>query len=1225
MIDPIIRLPHPVNVNDKRRSFGARAFQRDDDGYAFEAFVFECFRYARGERGFSKRLARGRDGAIDLLDNLTDPGSIAVAECKFIGSENAKEAPNRWAEVYRNLAKNLPRLYSDPESSPNSPYQAWLDLERPVSRYRFCVTAAMTPNQLSDLKKQIIADFGKLVSQGVEPLRRLAECEGAVEVLPWEWFDAELDEHPALAFRWFRGLPVGVDLPASQSGKEASFRNFLQSGTLRYFSRSQYVAETGAQLEGAETDFAATLAQGRKPGLIITGPGGVGKTRLLLELAAVLGGDDYGFDVYWLGRSSNFKSITDLAKRYPTDASVLLLIDYAEAVPALAEIADAVAHIISNTNHKFCLVATCRSSANSQVREGLNPLDAEERSLSSTRLGEADYVSWVTQSIISAGSFPEAECLARVCHGVPALAAFALFLFRNYRERFDLQFGALHSLGDFDKWFNHRIEILIGPRADRREQERALAHIALALPIPERRYPEFVQQWGALLDSLKTDRWIEYHDQAYVAVHDVFADSLAARWLFEAEHVATDHALELLDVAAKRLGLAQALTALERLAQHPHFNEIDGRRVVEVLLVNQRAQVEACCGLILKGKLLNFDDKLGVLSHSYALQQVVRRERSMDGILSYLAAEAAYMGMKSTDGPELQIISDLLDYACDQRQSSNMVLRRAYSFDPDRFRERALATCADSIGSEQAHFLIVQILKNGEPSSAIEPVVVRWLERHSRAYCATYLYRAWLDAGGGIQIVGSSLLEWLGEHGETDGAPFVLQSWLAAGGDAEAIAVALGVWVSAHGQACVAKFVYKAWLDAGGRTDVVATALLSWAGSHGQTESAGFVYTAWLDAGGSAGSVAASVLGWLDAHGQTESAGFVYTAWLNAGGDAESVAVPLLAWLDAHGQGEGAQFVYQAWLNAGGGIEAVAAPLPLWLRAHGQAISAQFIYKAWLDAGCEAQIVAAPLLEWINVHGQAESAQFVYSAWLDAGGDAEVVAASLLAWIDAHGQTDGAEFVYRSWLERQGPFEAILEPVTQWVKIWGRKPEFVYFSKILTRQSGLPPSVIFAIFEWCIAFPDNEDTMYRFSSLIGRLNDEKITFTDRSIFLNSIVSVVEGRGQLSLLDRQLICKTLKSLVLGPACIYNLDPVGSVRAVSEIVALATVFDRDLVDDGVDFLAESHGAMAMLVRQGLNMGMLCLKRDQTGLGRFDAWLHEHAPYRRRLPIKFLSNAR
>ncbi|GAO53824.1 hypothetical protein NMD1_00831 [Novosphingobium sp. MD-1] len=1131
-------------------------------------------------------MVRGRDGAIDLLDCLSDPGAASVVECKFIGSEDAKEAPRRWTEVYKNLEKNLLKLNEYPNVTPNSPYQAWIDSERPIVRYRFCVTAMMSPGEIQALEARIATDLGQLVAKGVESLRHLAECEGAVRVFAWNWFEAELDEHPTLAFRWFRGLPVGVDLLTNRLGTESTFRDFLESGELRYFSRTEYVSETGESLYGEEADFAAALADGQPPALLISGPGGVGKTRLSLELAAALGSDAHNFDVYRLGRSASFQSLTELVGHYPTDRSILLLIDYAEAVTALAGVADAVAHLKANTKHRIRLIATCRSSANTLVRDSLAPLDPEERSLSSAQTGEADYVAWVTRSILSVELFPDPANLAQVCNGVPALAAFALFLFRHHREQFDLQFGVLHGLGDFEKWFNHRIEMLIGPLGKRRECERALAHIALALPIPAERYQMFSQQWGSLLDGLRVDRWIEYSDEAYHAVHDVFADALVSRWLFEAEHVATEHALELLDAAAGRLDLAHALTALERLAPHRRFVEIDGRHVVDVLLAKHPEQTVACCGLILGSKLLSLEAKLTVLHQSRALQEVIRRERSLDGVVSHLATEAVHRKLNLVDCPELRTVSDLLDHACNQPQYSNMVLRRAYALEPQRFCDRAFASIFEFAGAEQTHFLFVQMLRHGVAPSTIQSVVIHWLDCHSTTYRATFLYRAWLDAGGGTEAVAAPLLAWVDAHGQTD----------------------------------VAKFVYRAWLDAGGGTEAVAAPLLAWIDAHGQADVAQFVYCAWLDAGGGTEAVAAPLLAWVDAHGQTDVAQFIYRAWLDAGGGTEAVAAPLLAWVDAHGQTEDAQFVYRAWLVAGGGTEAVAAPLLAWIDAHGQADVAQFVYCAWLDAGGGTEAVAAPLLAWIDAHGQADVAQFVYCAWLDAGGGTEAVAAPLLAWVDAHGQTDVAQFIYRAWLEARGAFELVHDQVSGWVQAWANQPDFAYLSKILTKQHDLPEVIVSAIVGWCAAFPEHEDCLYRISALVSHLSEDSLSVAGRSTLLQCITTVTSSRDNLSILDRRLIWTLCQSLV-SRSYNYNLDPIGTIRTVCGIVAQGTVFDRDLSDGGIFYLVENHGMQVMLVRQGLMLGTLHLERDQMGLARFAAWLRAYAPaFLQRLQAEF-----
>jgi hypothetical protein len=816
-------------MEGKLRRFQTRARRVKNDGDDFEDFVFECFRVANDERGFAKHLGRGRDGAVDLIDRFGDPGIATVAECKFVGSGLVKDAAARWQEVYRNLDKHLPTLQADSAKRPDSPYRSWLDPERPVRRYRFCVTATMTKVELAALEKRIVDDFTKLVSAGVEPLRQLAEEKGAVRVFSWDWFDAELNENPTLAFRWFGNLPVGIELFEPEPNIEATFRDFLSGGELPFFSRDQYEREGVGAVEKGEAELVSGLADGSSSALLLSGPGGVGKTRLSWELATALAHEN-GFQVYRLGRSASFDSVIALASSYVGPALILLVIDYAEAVRGLAGIADAVAQVSATTEHELRLVLTCRASSLNQVSDDLAVLDPKVLELGSSRAGEDAYSHWVTLSILKLASFPNRDQLERVCHGVPALAAFALFLFRHHPQQFDAQFGALHSLDDFEKWANHRIAILISNLGDRRANERMLARIALALPIPRDMLNARLGSHADLLEVLIVDRWIEVSHDQYQAAHDVFADALAARWLFEVSHATTEHAIELLDDAAQQEELLQTIIALERLASHRKFNEINGWELISYLLQRYPEQVKRSCGGWFTGSLLSVEDKVELLANSELMRETIRNP-VFDISLSHLSAQA---GRRKLDCrmPGGAILSELLDPVCNRLTSSNITLRWAYAFDPDRFRERAFAWLAAHAQTGSTDFLLVQMLKSGESHEKLRSQVEAWLEKRSRESRASFLYRAWLKHGGGGEIIEEALVAWVELHAEAPEASYIYGEWLDAGGDFDRIKDNIYLWTRKWRHSPDLTYLNKALCRRRDLPDDILTIIAEWCEAH---------------------------------------------------------------------------------------------------------------------------------------------------------------------------------------------------------------------------------------------------------------------------------------------------------------------------------------------------------------------------------------------------------
>ena len=1194
-------------MGEKPRRFQTRARQVRSHGDDFEDFVFECFRIANEERGFAKHLARGRDGAIDLIDRFGEPGVATVAECKYVGSGLAKDAIARWREVFRHLSDHLPMLHANPDKNLKSQYRAWLEPDRPIKRYRFCVTATMSKQELAALEKRIVADFAKLVGAGVEPLRHLVEEPGAVRALPWDWFEAELEEHPSLAFRWFRGLPIGVGQFGDASGNEPTFQDFLTSGELRYFSRDQYESAGFGALERGEVALVTGLIHGAPQSLLITGPGGVGKTRLSWELAAALAGADDGFDVFTLKRSAGFESVTELAASYPGNASILLLIDYAEAAPKLNDIADAIVHLAAHSGHRVRLIATCRSSATNLVRDNLAALDPEVKGLGSLQTGEEAYVRWVSRSILALERFPQPEELERVCQGIPALAAFALFLFRRHREQFDRQFGALHGLSDFDKWVSHRVSLLSSRIGDRDASERMLARIAFALPLPFDRFQTMGGSYGAILDILRVDRWIELRDGYYVAAHDILADALAARWLFEAEHATSERSLDLLEEAAREQDLPHAMGVLARLASHPKFGSINGAFLVDALLERHPGQLCKSLALLLGTAILNFEQKLNLLHQHELARDAARAEPTLQVSLSVLAEESASRKLCKDDNPALATLGDLLDEVCDQSQISNIVLRRAYRFDQARFRDRVYANVSTFPQAESTHFLLVQMLRSGEPVDALHDPVKCWLQTNSRALRASFIYRAWLDAGGSLEDVSEALLSWVSEHGHTPEAQFVYKAWLSAGGRLEPVTAAVLAWLSVYGQTVRASLVYAAWLDAGGNLDDVSTALLTWVDSNGGTPEASYTYTGWLDAGGSPSEMAEAVLLWVSRQGQVPEAQFVYTSWLNAGGGTAAISEPLLSWLAAHGQSEAAGFVYRSWLNAGGEIAAITPFLLTWLDANGQSQEACFIYSAWLDAGGQHTAICKPLFGWLDKFRQAPEAAYVYSAWLEAGGDPRPIADTLSSWLTARGTDLEARHVYSAWFRAKAPFDEISSYVFEWVLKWSDNENLVYVTRGLCKVHNLPEPIVFAILNWSVKHIDHEDSLDRVATLCGHLHAGFMSESGLLKVIRELEDIIDYKLNSELLsekDRSLIwslCVSLRHPVF-----KNSNPYAFVRVTSKAVISRRIFAPGLGTAGAEYLTRRRSWVLMGIWWALRSGEVQVEDHQDAFAALASWV-------------------
>ncbi len=1006
-----------------------------------------------GQKGaLLPRLARGRDGAIDLLDDRGP--QRCVVEFKFIGREATDTPADRWRSVYNNLRRNLPNLLELPAGSRSaSPYRPWIDTERPIRDYRFCVSAIFaTPARQDDLRKTIEADFRALAGTH-EALRHLTNIR--VDVHPWDFFHGQLRGNFPLRFRWFGDLPRGLEPLGLRPRERTTFKAFLDENTLSFVSRKTFLQEVGGGPSRDEEHWVGLLDDPEGPiCLLVTGPGGVGKTRLSLELGKRL--ENRGWLPVRISRTANGDAVDALVRSHSRAAKVVFLLDYAEATASIAGIIDAIRRAVDSGQHASRLIATCRSSAIQVVRDAFTELDPVEVHLSAHRHGDAPedaFARFVVHRILDQGGVPDPAAVAAACDGLPVLAAFAVFLYQRAREHFSAQFGDLLGIADFRTWAERRITILCAEVNSRTAAERSLAELALRLPMTRTEADLITDKGGDpahLFERLAEDRWIETEGEAYVAAHDVFADALAARFIFGLPNQATDRLATLLRATCSADHLGRALVAIDRLAAHPGFSSISGEAVVRNLLGHDRAAVLRAHAELLRGRLLDAPAKIALLDTESDLRSMVAGDRNCDGSVSHLADVAA---KAAPDGPlrimAIRALRDALEPAVLHPHPSNMVLRRAFALDPPSYRSRVLARIAGEPVAPQTHYLLVAWLHAGHAAADVQVGVSVWLRANAAAPKASFVYQGWLGAGGETKLVRDHIGTWLAAHHAAPEAQFVYNAWLGAGGETKLVRDHIGTWLAAHHAAPEARFVYQAWLDAGGETEPVRDHIGTW----------------------------------LATHHAAPDASHVYEAWLDAGGETEPVRNHIGTWLATHHAAPEASHVYKAWLDAGGETELVRDHIGTWLAAHHAAPEAQFVYNAWLDAGGETELARVHIGTWLATHHAEPEASHVYKAWLDAGGETDLVRDHIGTWLATHHAAPEADFVFKAWLEAGGAFSLVRDPVLAWLVRNRRNRDAVFALKFVVREVSLPTSAVLAAAEWCERFAEDDDAIWRLATL----------------------------------------------------------------------------------------------------------------------------------------------
>ncbi|MBW3245840.1 hypothetical protein KUV57_24725 [Epibacterium sp. DP7N7-1] len=1087
------------------KRFDDRILDREDDGSAFERFVDEFISLEVPESRLVRGLARGADGAIDLVD--TSYRIKQIVECKFIGANTKSTAEERWGEVRRHLADNLIPL-AQGNKNRRKKYRPWLRSEGDLETYTFVTSAICASADERNKLREAISSFFRDLSHKHGELRHLADVK--VDLRYWDDLVGQSAFFAPLYYRWFGGFPQGFGEISGSFGAETGFKQFLANRNLPYFSRDLYLSETKQRPVSEFDTILKFLTEGNDArARVIFGPGGVGKTRLSIELC------EKAREVGWwpirLDRKASVAELDTICQTHASTAKLLLFIDYAEAFEELDQLHEAVARLASDGKHRISILASTRSSSLQRVIDRLNDLQPEVTNLSPEK-DRDDYTDWLVGKIIHHLEIPQSEQVAKSCRGLPVMAAFAGFLFQRDRTQFDLQFGNLASINDFSGWSSVRLKAIEDRFPDQPVQS-LLAELAVRLPIPQTEVNAFRHDTDLkreIFDILKADRWIEVENEAYSAAHDVLADAILARHLFAVPGIEQDRVQDIAVAAMKEGHLDRCMAALDRLGDHPVFERLSGKALVEALMASNGEKTLEVLPSLIKTRLLSPAELIALLASSDVLRARLANAPEAHLTLARAGEWAATKGQALIDRASAELaLNQALDSAVAYQHPSNMVLRYAHAFDSARFYDEVLRRVLAAPSALDTHYLIVSLLKHGRPPEDVSSHLESWLERNSKATKASFVYRAWLDAGGDVEAVREKLLLWVEEHSTATEAQFVYRAWLDAGGDVEAVREKLLLWVEEHGTAIEAGFVYKAWLGAGGDVEAVREKLLLWVEEHSTTTDAPFVYRAWLDAGGDVEAVREKLLLWVEEHGTAIEAQFVYKAWLDAGGDVEAVREKLLLWVEEHSTATEAQFVYQAWLDAGGDVEAVREKLLLWVEEHGTAIEACFVYKAWLDAGGDVEAVREKLPLWVVEHGTATEAQFVYKAWLNAGGDVEAVREKLLLWVEDHGTAPEADFVYKAWLDADLPYEEIQSQCQEWFLVNWKLETAVFVTKALSSRSDLPLDIVARIVAWAGLYAKHEDAIFRLSRVSRVISNSMLPQSFIDIFKKSILIVFE--------------------------------------------------------------------------------------------------------------------
>jgi hypothetical protein len=907
---------------DRHDNKGAGA---DDLGEAFQQFAYELLLFDYPDLHFFQ--ARGIDGAIDLAQ--TKDGPRCVVECKYVGTDGLAEAQKRWREVADKLRRNLAAAEGPAEKQ----YEPWYRTDSPVSEYVFCVSSEFKYLGQEDKLQREIAGFFADLSTRHAHLAHLSSL--SVTVLDWNDLKARLRKHPHLLLRWFK-LTRDYGLKTlDETIDRTTFRSYLYSDKLPYYALRQHLIAAPAPQGEDITDeegLLSLVAGDRLTGLVLTGAGGVGKTRLTLEMGWLAQSE--GWVVLRVLRRLKEDAIEHLAQLVTPETKTLLLIDYVETQRDFDELVNVLNDLNDSAGLRLRYVANCRTS----YYKTIAAIARQEKVDISPALEDPEAERWfdgyrrrTVRHILEHSGVEVTEKHLTVCRDIPVFAVFISYLHTKGRRP---ELESLLEEQDFARWLVKRLQLSgvadVLPR---------LAQLVALFPMPSTAtHHEDLKGYSELFHGLAADGWIEefpaddeYRAATWRAAHDVLADQILL-FHFESIPRTVEHFVRDLLTLARRVGcLRSALFTLQRLVGKPALKALDWPSILDAAINEDPPAWRTARDLLVRTSLLSNLQIINLLGKHEEVWQGAEEDTGFQQAVGWYARWALDQKETQLDESQRSTLQSWLQKSAAHATVNNYVLTSGIKFCPELVRDAALDWIRTHPRLFQTHYLIVAWLEAGLPVDEAAPYVKQWAARFSDSFHLSFIVRAWLGAGGDVEALRIPIITWLAYHKTDTRAQFVYKAWLDAGGDIETVRSSIAAWFAEHATEAEAQFVYKAWLDAGGDIETVKDAVIAWLATHATEAKAEFIYKAWLNAGGDTHAVKDAIAAWLAEHKMDEEASFIYRAWLNAGGDKEVVRESVVAWLDRHGTDADAQFVYQAWLEKGGSFTLIRSQVIHWL------------------------------------------------------------------------------------------------------------------------------------------------------------------------------------------------------------------------------------------------------------------------------------------------------
>lgn len=936
-----------------------------------------------------------------------------------------------------------------------------------ITLHTYYLTSTNYPS-LSNFKRYLGIGDGKLVRLRDENLENLISY--VIAAKSYQELISELDSSKNLNKN---KLPHGILKLHERyvKNQHQTYSTLLNSEYLKYLKRSDFKKRNPDLVGKAfldEDDYIKLILKEGYLGIIISGKGGVGKTRLMLELGLQL----MAKDIEVLEVNKHFNNLVSLEKYIKSSKFYILLFDYLEEQELFEKIIDWITY---SQIQNIKIIANCRKSH--VLEMGYDILDFFEQIIvGENQLQELEYTKWVTSEILLtidnktvSNRFLRLFKSNDFLEATPSIAAFVKYLYiKNSKKQFRLMPNE-----KFADWLTKQFKrSIISNTTESAFYEKYLYvfQIIACLPSKHISINKLYGKYGFEIKRLLNDGWIDnsLSGTLDIAHHTVSENLIVKIFTYHSfNHVIL---IKFLDFSYSFDSTPSLLWLIQRVWRDaiPESVKPLFQQTIYNFLINKINKGNGMHYWFVykfhSSPIITQMDKLKILiKHKSSLLKLFEFEW-FGFYLSYCMQWLSTLD-KAINQEYLKFLKEMyfrlwnrggkFDYVFYQPiLGSRIISSYINAFGIDRYISNKFFIYVEKVACDKVHFLyFTRILKawieqEDKISEEIKPTFIKWLEKIDSTNTdknSTIILRLWLENGNDPEMVKKTITNWIDTKGHLFETVYLVGNWLKYGNDISIVKQYLIANFFEFSNYKYSNIVIEHWLIRGGDLTYIDSSIKSYLNFANSDYNLNYIPSLWLEKSKNP-NLLSPYLDKIKKYCETPYLYKFINLWLKLGGDLDLIHPIVGVYIENNNDVSYNIAVVQNFERKGGDISNFRKYIEvkdneLYTLGSKDGVLTEKDFRSrslfltnQLKTKEATEVYSDQMVSFLEQFRSKLDTSHAIVTWLEAGGDFSVLEKYILLWLEVNnGASINVSYVISTVLENSDGFACIKNLALEWL------------------------------------------------------------------------------------------------------------------------------------------------------------------------------------------------